>query len=249
MGMRKHVAAAGSLIAIGIALMAPSAGAALSVPCCPPTISNAPCTTLVYNTSEGAPSVGLRSLLTPLRRPQTPPDLPPRRFPESSDISLGEDLGLGEGVRTGSIRRAAVIHGASLYLVPVARACDHGYPVREAVFLLTVQLHGSSTSGPGTVASIKRQGIQATWGWRAEGNTGVEEVPGVVPQGVAKVTLLYPHGPSGRGFSRSVTVPVVNNVYDALVPYIPIATRESPEPPRRTVWRSRSGKILRIFPS
>lgn len=243
--MRRHATALGSLIAIGIALAAPSASTALSVPCCPPTLANAPCSTIVYNTSEGTPSAGLRSLLAPLRRAQTPADTPPRRYPESSGISFGEEFAAGEGVRTRFIRRAAVIHGESLYLVPAARACDDGHPVREAMFLFAVGLHGSSTSGPTTAASIKRQGIQGNWGWRAEGNAGTEEVPGVVPEGVAKVTLLYPRG---YGFPASVTVAVVNNVYDAFVPYSTHKIEYRPESPKKIVWRSRKGKVLKTLP-
>jgi hypothetical protein len=244
-GMRRHGVALGSVIAIGVALGAPSPGAALSVPCCPHTVANAPCSTIVYNTSEGSPSAGLRSLLAPLRRAQTPADIPPRRGPERSVISFGEEFAAGEGVRTKYIRRAAVIHGESLYLVPVARACDEGYPVREAVFLFAVGLHGSSTSGAGTAASIKRQGIQGGFGWGGEGNAGTERVPGTVPPGVAKVTLLYT---PGRGLPASVTVAVVHNVYDAFVPYSSTQTGEYPEGPRELVWRSRRGKVLKTFP-
>lgn len=72
----------------------------------------------------------------------------------------------------------------------------------------------------------------------------MEKVPGVVPDGVAKVTLLYPRG---YGFPASVTVAVVNNAYDAFVPY---STQkiEYPEPPKKIVWRSRKGKVLKALP-
>ena len=242
--MRRHAAALGSLIVIGVALAAPSASTALSVPCCPHTVANAPCSTIVYNTSEGTPSAGLRSLLAPLRRAQTPADMPPRRDPESSGISFGEEFAAGEGILTRFIRRAAVIHGESLYLVPAARACDDGYPVREAMFLFVVGPDGSIINGPATAASIKRQGIEGSFRSRSEGNAGTEEVPGVVPKGVAKVTLLYPRG---HGFPASVTVAVVNNVYEAFVPY---STQkfEYPESPTKIVWRSRKGKLLEALP-
>ena len=144
------------------------------------------------------------------------------------------------------IRRAAVIHGESLYLVPVARACDGGYPVREAVFLYAVGDAGSSTTGPGTVASVRRQGIQGGFSSGLEGNTAAEEVPGVVPPGVSKVTLFYA---PGRGFPRSVTVAVVHNVYDAFVPYSSALAGEYPEGPSKIVWRSHKGKVLKSFPA
>jgi hypothetical protein len=242
--MGRHAAALGSLIVIGVALAAPSASTALSVPCCPHTVANAPCSSIVYNTSEGTPSAGLRSLLAPLRRAQTPADMPPRRDPESSGISFGEEFAAGEGIRTRFIRRAAVIHGESLYLVPAARACDDGYPVREAMFLFVVGPDGSIINGPATAASIKRQGIQGSFRSRSVGNAGMEEVPGVVPKGVAKVTLLYQRG---HGFPASVTVAVVNNVYEAFVPY---STQkfEYPESPTKIVWRSRRGKVLKALP-
>jgi hypothetical protein len=232
-------------------MAAPTSGrAAYSVPCCPSTIANAPCTSILYDTSEGTPSAGLRSLLAPLRRAQTPADLPPRRsYPESRGISLGEELDVGEGVYTRFIRRAAVIHGESLYLVPVARACGQGSVVHEAVFLDGVRPRLGSMDGPATAASIKRQGLMGGWGWEAEGNKGVEVVPGVVPEGVAKVTLLYPHH---RGIPASVTVAVVNNVFAALVPYSvtssgPLADYP-PASPRKIVWRSRKGKVLKTLP-
>jgi len=173
-----------------------------------------------------------------------PADMPPRRDPESSGISFGEEFAAGEGIRTRFIRRAAVIHGESLYLVPAARACDDGYPVREAMFLFVVGPDGSIINGPATAASIKRQGIQGSFRSRSEGNAGTEEVPGVVPKGVAKVTLLYPRG---HGFPASVTVAVVNNVYEAFVPY---STQkfEYPESPTKIVWRSRKGKVLKALP-
>jgi hypothetical protein len=238
------------MVSFGIA--GPTSGrAAIGVSCCPPTIANAPCTTIVDNTSEGTPSAGLRSLLAPLRRAQTPADVPPRSYPESSGISLGEELAVGEGVYTRFIRRAAVIHGESLYLAPVARACDHGSVVHEAVFLFGVRPQSRSMDGPATAASIKRQGLKGNWGWGPEGNKAVEVVPGVVPEGVAKVTLLYPHQ---RGIPASVTVAVVNNVFAAFVPYSVTKTSSEtlasyvPPSPRKIVWRSRKGKVLKTLP-
>jgi len=251
--MRQSAAVPGLLVVIGLAIAMPTSGrAAISVACCPNTIANSPCTPVLHDNSEGAPSIGLRSLLAPLRRAQTPADLPLRSYPESSGISLGEELGVGEGVYTGFIRRAAVVHGWSLYLVPVARACENGRVVHEAIFLDSVGASMGETGGPVTAPSIKRQGFQAGLAWGPEGNVPTEKVSGIVPEGVAKVTLLYGHL---RGFPVSVTVRVVHNVYAAFVPYpAPVPPKEasgpgsfSPPGPRKILWRSHTGRVLKTL--
>ncbi len=215
--------------------------------------ANAPCTSILDDTSEGTPSIGLRSILAPLRRAQTPADLPPRRYPEGSGISLGVEIGEGEGVYARFIRRAAVIHGWSMYLIPIARVCEDGSPVRETMFLYSVARGRSGSDGPATAASIKRQGLQAGLSWGPEGNVPTEKFAGIVPEGVAKVTLLYGHV---HGIPASVTVPVVHNVYAAFVPY-PAASEAPgtgpasfvPPSPRTIVWRSRKGKVLKMLRS
>jgi hypothetical protein len=250
--MRRIKLALVPVVVVGFAIAgATSGGASIGVPCCPRTVATTPCTQISYSSSEAAPSADLRALLAPLGRAQTPADLPPRRFSESSGISLDEELAVGEGVYSRFIRRAAVIHGESLYLVPVERACDQGTVVREAVFLIGVRPQSSSTDGPATAESIKREGLKGDWGWGTRGNKTVEVVPGVVPKGVAKVTLLYPRH---SGLPASVTVAVVNNVFAAFVPSS--VTQSSSEPlasyvpasPQKIVWRSRKGKALKTLP-
>lgn len=222
------------------------------VPCCPPTTANAPCTTIVHDGSEGTPSVRLRSLLAPLRRRQTPADIPPRHHPQNAfsvgeerEPSLGEELSIGEGVYTRFIRRAAVIHGESLYLIPVASACDDGRIVHEVLFLETEWPGPDGTlggmDGPATVASIKREGLRGGEGERGTVTAGIGNLTGVVSDGVARVTFVFARR---RGFPTSVTVHVVNNVYAAFIPfvgYVPVA-------PERVVWRSRKGKVLKTLP-
>jgi hypothetical protein len=119
------------------------------------------------------------------------------------------------------------------------------------VSLIGVQPKSSSTDGPATVATIKREGLEGGWGWGREGDKAFEVVPGVVPKGVAKVTLLYPHH---RGVPTSVTVAVVNNVFAAFVPYSvtdtpsgPLASYVPPSP-RKIVWRARNRKVLKVLP-
>jgi hypothetical protein len=117
--------------------------------------------------------------------------------------------------------------------------------------LIGVQPTGSSTDGPATAATIKREGFEGGWGWDSKGNKAFEVVPGVVPKGVAKVTLLYPHH---RGVPTSVTVAVVNNVFAAFVPYSFTDTSSGPlvsyvpPPPQKIVWRARNGKVLKTLP-
>jgi hypothetical protein len=251
-GMRRIKLALVLVVVVGFAIAgATSGGASIGVPCCPLTVATTPCTQIIHSASEGTPSADLRALLAPLGRAQTPADLPPRSFSEGSGISLGEELAVGEGVYSRFIRRAAVINGESLYLVPVERACDQGTVVREAVFLIGVRPQSSSTDGPATAESIKREGLKGDWGWGTHGNKTVEVVPGVVPKGVAKVTLLYPRH---SGLPASVTVAVVNNVFAAFVPSS--VTQSSSEPlasnvpasPQKIVWRSRKGKVLKTLP-
>lgn len=151
------------------------------------------------------------------------------------------------------IRRAAVIHGWSFYLVPVARACEDGRVIHEAIFLHSVGASMSTTGGPATAASIRRQGFQAGLAWEPEDNVPTEKVSGVVPEGVAKVTLLYGHL---HGFPASVTVPVVHNVYAAFVPYPAAAAPPEvpsgpafyvPPGPRKILWRSHNGRVLKTL--
>jgi hypothetical protein len=138
-----------------------------------------------------------------------------------------------------------------LYLVPVERACDHGIVVREAVFSIGVRPQSSSTDGPATAESIKHEGLKGDWGWETHGSKTVEVVSGVVPKGVAKVTLLYLRH---SGLPASVTVAVVKNVFAAFVSSS--VTQSSSEPlasyvpgsPRKIVWRSRKGKVLKALP-
>jgi hypothetical protein len=250
-GMRRIKPALLLAVVVGFVIAGATSGrAAIGVPCCPLTVATTPCTQIIHSTSEATPSADLRALLAPLGRAQTPADLPSRSFSEGSGISLGEELAVGEGVYSKFIRRAAVINGESLYLVPVERACDHGTVVREAVFLIGVRPQGSSTDGPATAESIEREGLKGDWGWETHGNKTVEVVPGVAPKGVAKVTLLYPRH---SGLPASVTVAVVNNVFVAFVPSS--VTQSSSEPlasyvpasPRKIVWRSRKGKVLKTL--
>lgn len=213
--------------------------AAGSSRCCPATSANPPCATIVETTSERTPSARLRSLLATLRRPWTPADVLPPANPESAGVRFGE------GIYLRFVRRAAVIHGETLFLVPVARACEAGHVVREALVLFAIWPgpygSASSYSGPSTAGFIEQQGIEG-YGVRAIGNVATANVVAVVPDGVAKVTLIFPRRVSPA--SVAVTVPVVNNVYAAFV----AENTPEPEPPEKIVWRSRRGKILKTLP-
>lgn len=252
--MRAHAISLGLLIAIGSAVAVPLASgsvaghvtkdvtsrgqslgrAALSYPCCPRGEANAPCKTIVETTSNGTPSAELRSILAPLRRPTTPSDALP---PDAPSIDA-------EGVYVRFIRRARVIDGSTFYLVPAAHACEKGFLAHETLFLLTVGgPFGSGVWPPVAAWFIKHQGYSGGFGWDA----GTETVSGLVPDGVAKVTLRYQHEDSW--FPASVTVAVVNNVWAALVPYSTVpAVRETPGQPEKIMWRSRKGKLLKTLP-
>jgi hypothetical protein len=226
---RRRRGAASVVAAVGIAatgLIAP-AGSASTRPG-----SFAACVGNPATTTEASPSPRLLSMLGILRRPQTAGDaLPP--------VSHGGLLpGGAEGVYIHYVRLARVVSGSSYYLVPVAKACGSG---AEEVFLNVRSPPDFSGYGGATASLIEHGRFHGSQG------LGVNSVVyGVVPDGVAKVTLTYaPSGPNSISPSRqpgvTVTTRPVNNVFVVRVHQDP----GSASLPKTIVWRSAKGKVIK----
>jgi hypothetical protein len=190
------------------------------------------CPAPANTTSEGTPSASLLSILHVLRRPQTSSDaLPP-------PINPGGGLRLGEGVYVKYVRRARRVAGTDYFVVPVARGLAPGCGLREEVVFVTAGPEEQGSGGGSTAAGIEHGEVTGSE-WK--GHHGVQY--GLVPDGVAKVTLRYP---PHRGLRNTVTVSPVENVYVAMVP--PAATYSGfPVVPKTIVWRSATGKVLGTF--
>jgi hypothetical protein len=100
----------------------------------------------------------------------------------------------------------------------------------EGILLMTVNAKAVGNDGGASTAKIQQRGL-------LDGNAGYPVralMSGVVPDGVASVTLRY-----GRG---SLTAPVVNNVFVAL------PRRGGHAPLTAIVWRSTTGAIVKVVP-
>lgn len=182
--------------------------------------------------SEGAPSSRMLSTLGVLRRPQTAADTLP------APLNPGGGWMFGEGVYVKYVRRARLVAGVAYYIVPVANGLSPQCRPREEVFFATAGPEGHTASGGLSVSEIERGMLTATY-WKA--GRGVQS--GVVPNGVATVTLRYA---PRHGLRSAVTVAAVENVYVATAP--PAAQGpETPVLPTTVTWRSANGRILKTF--
>lgn len=195
---------------------------------------------------QRAPSRALLATLGVLRRPASAADALPPRF--ARRLLAG---GATRAVFVRYVRRARVIAGSSYYVYPaIVGGCDLG-KAHEGVMELVTHvdlghgIYGGSGGGGDTAAQIKRRGGM----FGSQGSSRHATVTGVVPDGVATVTLYYPAGPSS-GFSHKVLpavaikVRVVNNLWVANVP------RGASNALRWTkvIWRAADSKILKAIP-
>jgi hypothetical protein len=192
------------------------------------------CPTLQETTSDGAPSARLLSMLGVLRRPQTAEDTLP------APLNPGDPPRFGEGIYVKYIRLARLVAGVKYYIVPVAKGRGPQCDMREGVSLETVEAIGQASGGVVTAKEIENGKLT---GARWIGGGGVEY--GVVPNGVAKVTLRFPSASGKRGLRASVTVSPKDNIYVATVP--PAASGPLPVSPKTVIWRSRKGSVLKTF--
>jgi hypothetical protein len=142
-----------------------------------------------------------------------------------------------EGIFIHYIRLARVVSGTSYYVMPVAKGCSSS--VEEV--LLNDRSSQSSGFGGATLTQIQ-QGHDL--GSQGRGSSSV--VSGLVPDGVAKVTLTYPpSGPNNISPTRqpavTVTTAPVNNVFVVRVHRDP----GSASLPKMIVWRSAKGKVIK----
>jgi hypothetical protein len=219
-------AAFAALSAAALALgAAPPGIASITGPACPPPAE--------ATASEGSPSAKLLATLGVLRRAQTPADALPA-IPGSPALPT-----LGEGVYVKFIRRARVVAETAYYVVPVEkgfgfRACG------KQVFLVEATPGFRSSGGGASPAQIKKDGIFETY-WGPRGHVA----SGVVPDGVAKVSLHYASHVRGRHGTTLSTTPV-NNVFVTALPS-DLGSSAQPEVPTAIVWRSAKGKIIRTI--
>jgi hypothetical protein len=138
-------------------------------------------------------------------------------------------------------RRARVVAGVAYFLIPVAVGWSPSPPCgvgQEGVALLLASPE-AGLSGEGVVpAGGIERGEMSGSSWKGRHGTAF----GVVPDGVAKVTVRYP---ARHGGSTAVTVAAVENLWVAKAPLGPV--NETPIAIRSVTWRSAHGKVLKTL--
>ena len=192
---------------------------------------------------SGAPSRSLLALFAILRRPARAGDAPANLVAE---FSRPINRQMGREVYVRYMRYARTVDGVAYYLVPVTFRC--GVFARHGDGLSLESARGGG--GGEDAAEIESGGM---WGSES-GGTGADPgrttFQGVLPDGVASVTLHYPAGKLG-GFSHrsgpaiTVTAPVVNNV-------VFVTVERAGEQAMRSVtttWRAANGSIVKVIHS
>jgi hypothetical protein len=213
-----------------LALMAAALGVlvfakpALAAPCTLPHLNHDP------------PQATVIATFDVLRRHATPADAWPAPQLLPPDLSFNEDW----------FRRTGSLGGMRFYLLPGQKATPCGAPTK-----LFVGATGGSGANGGSVVSggaglsfVKRFGE-----WAAFGSSGGSLVSGLLPDGVAKVTVTYPKGrghPGGVAYPHAVrkTVHVRNNMALFKLGRTP----DDASSPSRQIWRSKSGRVIRRAP-
>lgn len=115
--------------------------------------------------------------------------------------------------------------------------------VHESVYELEAAQNGGGASDAGSAAAIQRGGPLGGLGPQSTQKTVI--MSGVVPDGVATVTLHYAAGGSGAHHLPPLTVTstVVGNVFAMAIPDFG-ATRNWPS---TMVWRSRTGVLIKTI--
>jgi hypothetical protein len=146
-------------------------------------------------------------------------------------------LGGEEGIFIHYIRLARVVSGTSYYVMPLAKGC--GSSAEE------VLLNARSSQGSGFAGATLAQ-IQQGRDHGSQGSGASSVVSGIVPDGVARVTLTYPpRGPNNiypaKQPAVTVTTTPVSNVFVVRVHQDP----GSSSVPKTIVWRSANGHVIR----
>jgi hypothetical protein len=174
-------------------------------------------------------AASLLSILGVLRRTGTSADaLPPPVHLFFSGTSLFVDY----------VRRARMVSGRSYYVVPARfTGCGTALKPHEGIALVCVLRAGqrildAGSGGQSTATQVKQAGLFLVGGSCLH-TSRATLLAGVVPDGVAAITLRYP--------SSTLTMTSVDNVVAAAVPNPggPLSR------PLTMVWRSRDGTILK----
>jgi hypothetical protein len=188
----------------------------------------------------GTPSRSLLAILGVLRRPATPMDALPTSLRHSIS-TVGNFSGIE--VFANYVRRARVVAGVSYYVWPVAhRPCGPLRALSEQETMDIAYTHG--WGGAGDAATIEN----ATSLGGGTSTFGKSTIVGLVPDGVAMVTLHYPAGKIG-GFDRNhapaftLTTNVVGNVLVATIP----RGGNRLMAPMTMLWRAANGAVIKTF--
>jgi hypothetical protein len=148
----------------------------------------------------------------------------------------------GREIFVNYIRRARVIAGVPYYVMPIryngCRALRGGGPESMALW------DGSGGGGAGDAAEIE-QGTTLAGGSSTFGRSNIR---GLVPDGVATVTVHYAAGKIG-GFDRNhapaftTTTAVVGNLLAVTIP----RGRNRLLAPMTMIWRAADGTIIKTF--
>jgi hypothetical protein len=216
-------------------------------------------------TSTGSPGSGLLSLLGVLRRPATAADRLPRSLQDGPDargiyvhyIRLARVSGgisyyilPAEAVQNqGGIpdRCWALVLAAVKAELPRVPSADRSATLALAERQITFARRARRSAGPGVcLLAASANGNAGTCGATAQelkqGGlvAGEARLSGIVPDGVAKVTVDYPA--AGGRPARTVTADVVGNVF---VTSLDAGGAARP----RLVWRSPAGSVIATVPA
>ncbi len=212
---------------------APSKTARLSAAACAATTSKA---------LQGAPSRSLLSILGVLRRPATAADHIPRRL---------HLLGAGSNAFVRYVRRTRVVNGSPYFIYPaIVSGC--GSHARQGMMKLDTNIDlgggtvGATGDGGATAADIE-QGRAVGTGPPGSGTSAT--VTMIVPDGVAKVILLYPAG-RASGYSPKIspavtitTAPINNEV----VVSVPRSAGGGAIHQAEMIWQAANGHIIKTL--
>jgi hypothetical protein len=161
-----------------------------------------------------------------------------------ADFSRPINRQFGQEVYVRYVRYARTVGGVAYYLVPVTFRC--GVIARQGDGIALDSALGGG--GELSAAQIEHAGMWVSRSGGTGADPGRTTFTGVLPDGVASVTLHYPAGKLG-GFSHrsgpaiTVTEPVVNNV---VVVTVERAGNQATANVT-TTWRAPNGSIVKVI--
>jgi len=179
--------------------------------------------------TNGAPDALLLSTLAVLRRPATPPDALPRQV----------QLFGGMSVFRRYVRRARVVASRSYYVVPAHFSGCGGTALKahDGIALVCVLRAGqriveSGVGGESSATQVRQHGLFLVGGSCLH-TSHATLIAGVLPDGVASITLRYA--------ASTVTLTAAENIVAAAVPKAggPL------DRPLSMTWRAADGTIIK----